>query len=418
MSRSSDNPVVERMDRLHDQWTQFCADGDARILRWRVEADELPLLEAFVARESDAAAGQTSDLFLETTVPFTTPHRHGLALGKWLVAAYDAEREALRADGVEVSWQALVVSAGGDVDAWVGALSSLADAYPAFDKVAVWLRPESVADPAAYALWLQRLAQAAPPQLRFIVVDGGELEPLARHEPRRVRTEHADLDVPGALEDISAAAGNLATPGGRFRHLYVQIAAAAKSGEVEKAQALGAEAIAVAEDQGWHHLAGTVHFLVGSLLLQSEPVAAVERFFAADRAGAAAGEPYGRKMRLQARLSAGTALLTAAAFAPAAEVFTEAVPFAQVAEDPRAELDAWRLACYCHEHAGEPQRSWEAGLAGLRVAKAMDAATRESSTLRYLADAMLRLTEHRSLRDYGPAAEHQLAKLFGIERQP
>jgi hypothetical protein len=417
------NPIADRLEELHDQWKAFADDGEARLLRWLVEPDEVPLVEAFFTRESDPDAAQTPDLFIELDTPFADGTRHGLLLRGRLERMYEGDREALRAAGVTADWIAPPLPGGevDDVAAWVATLTSFKEAHgKEVEKLAVWLRPDGVRDVEEYVLWLQRLVRAAPREVRFILVDDGgtaELEVLARHEPRRLKSEKADLDMGSAVEEISAAAGNLETSGGRFRHLYVQIGSAARKGDLPAAERLAGEAIVVAQGESWHHLVATVHFLMGSLLMQRQRnVEAVERFVAADKAAAAsdlAGEPYGKKLRMQARMCAGSALLAEGAFLPAARAFTESVPLAQAAEDARAELDAWRLASYCHEQGGQTEQAWEAGLAGLQVGKRMDEETRRTSTLRFLAEGMMRLTSTRGLREYEAPMEKQLVALVG-----
>ena len=42
MATPTDNPIAERVDRLHDQWTLFAKNGDARLLRkHRLNGDEV-----------------------------------------------------------------------------------------------------------------------------------------------------------------------------------------------------------------------------------------------------------------------------------------------------------------------------------------------------------------------------------------
>jgi hypothetical protein len=290
--------------------------------------------------------------------------------------------------------------------------------------VAVSLRPTQVCDGQAYTLWLQRLSQAAPPHFRFIVTEmrgTNAFAPLAQAEPKRVMTETADLDMPAALEQLSAEAGNLDTPGGQFRHIYVQMGGAAKKGDLVTADALGSAALAIAEQQGWPHLAGVIHFFMGSLFLQGgRNVDAYHRFVATDASGQkseAAGEPAGKKMRLQGRLAAGTALFQEKAYPQAARIYQETVPIAKEIDDKRAELDCWRLASYCYELAGDPRQAWAAGAQGLKAAETADEETRRTSTLPYLGEGMLRLTNEPTLGD-AASIDKRMQGLLGSNWRP
>jgi hypothetical protein len=415
------NPIAERVDRLHNQWTVFAKNRDARILRWLLDSDEVAVFDAWLAKESHPDAAETPDLFLELDTAFALPSQHGLALREALRTSYERDKAALEQAGVAATWQCPPYRQGThDVAAWLEALESLRAAHGHdIEIVAVSLRPGAVSDPESYALWLQRLAQAAPAHFRFIVVEmraANTFATLARIEPKRVVSESANLDMPSALEQISADAGNLDTPGGQFRHLYVQMGGAAKRGDAATADALGASAVAIAEDQGWPHLAGVIHFFMGSLLLQlGRNVDAYHRFVAADASGQKTeqgGEPTGKKIRLQGRLAAGTALFQEKAYPQAAQVYQETAPIAEAAEDKRAQLDCWRLASYCYELAGDRGRAWSAGAQGLQLAGALDEETRRTSTLPYLGEGMLRLTSDERLGD-SPSIERQMAALLG-----
>jgi tetratricopeptide (TPR) repeat protein len=303
-------------------------------------------------------------------------------------------------------------------------LQSFRAAHPGIEILAVWLRPQSVGDPKEYSMWLQRLLHASPPEIRFIIVD---LRPapafgaLAEVEPKRVRTQHADLDMPEALEQVSAAAGDLDTPGGQFRQLYVRMGGTAKRGDFPATEQLASQALTISDSQHWFQLSGAVHFFLGSVLLQlGRNVDAYHRFLLTDEAGAksdAAREEGAKRIRLNGRMAAGSALLAERAFAPAARVFQETVPLARELGDRRAELDGRRLASYCYEQAGQLDTAWNEGLEGLGVARAMDEEARATSTLRHLAESVLRLCEQPSLRDYQATARRELDALLGRDWQ-
>jgi hypothetical protein len=419
-----DNPIAARIDRLQDQWTLFVRDADARMLRWVLDEDELPLVEGFFIRESHPDASKTPDLFWTSGAPFRDASRHGAALRQELCATYESARAALAEAGVQAMWApAPVRSEASDIDVWLEALSSFRGAHPGVEVLAVCLRPTESASASAYVSWLGGLARAAPPELRFVLlerssdVEARVFEPLAAAEPKRVRTQRARLDVPGALEEVSAAAGNLDEPGGQFRHLYVQMSAAAKGGDLGTAEALGARALAISEAEQWFSLSCAVHFLQGSFFLRAGRHAdAVRRFVLADAAGARAderGDAQGKRLRVQARLSAGSALLAAEDFPGSARVFTEAAPFAVAAQDPRAELDCWRLASYAHARVGDADKTWKAGRAALGVGRAMDDETRKTSTLKNLGQSLVFWAKEQGLPEVESTVQRELDAMLG-----
>jgi hypothetical protein len=426
MATPTSNPIAERVDRLHDEWTLFAKNPDARILRWVLEADEVAVLDGWLAKEADPDAAETPDVFLVLDTAFALPAQHGLALREAMRTSYDADKAALEQAGIKPEWQCPPYRQGmNDVAAFLEALESLRAAHgEGVEILAVSLRPLQISDPHAYLLWLQRLSQAAPAHFRFIVAEmrgTNAFAPLAQAEPKRVVTETADLDMPAALEQVSAEAGNLETPGGQFRHIYVQMGSAAKKGDLATADALGSAALAIAEQQGWTLLAGVIHFFMGSLLLQlGRNVDAYHRFVATDAAGQkteAVGEASGKRMRLQGRLAAGTALFQEKAYPQAARVYQETAPIANAAEDKRAELDCWRLASYCYELAGDTRQAWAAGAQGLQLAATADEETRRTSTLPYLGEGMLRLAQDAQFGD-AASIDQRMQSLLGPNWRP
>jgi tetratricopeptide (TPR) repeat protein len=423
LAERDSGPIAARIDRLQDQWTVFVRDADARVLRWVVDDDEVPFVDGFFIRESHPEASKTPDLFWTSEAPFRDPMRHGLDLRDELCASYEGARGALAEAGIHAGWTAPPMRPNvTDIEVWLETLGSFRKAHPGTEILGLCLRPAAAANAARYTDWLQRLAHAAPSELRFIVLDPSKaplLEPLARVDSKRVRTQRAALDVPAALAELSAEAGNLETPGGQFRHLYVRLSGAAKEGDLALAEALGAKALAISEPHKWFPLSCAVHFLLGSLSMgMGRHTDAFDRFMRADEGAARAdahGDAQGKKLRVQARLSAGSALVAAQDYANAARVFTEAVPLAKDAEDPRAELDGWRLASYCHAQTGDAGKTWEAGQAALAVGRSMDPETRKTSTLKHLGESLVHWAGERHKPDVESAVRRELDALLGPE---
>jgi len=149
-------------------------------------------------------------------------------------------------------------------------------------------------------------------------------------------------------------------------------------------------------------------------------VDAYHRFVATDAAGQkseAAGDAAGKKMRLQGRLAAGTALFQEKAYPQAARVYQETAPIAKAVDDKRAELDCWRLASYCYEQAGDTRQAWAAGAQGLQTAASADEETRRTSTLPYLGEGMLRLTKDPHLGD-AVSIDKRMQELLGPNWRP
>ncbi|MGD8863780.1 MAG: hypothetical protein PVI30_27450 [Myxococcales bacterium] len=424
------NPIEARVDLLSDQWVEFAEDPDARVLRWVLKGDEIAMAEAFLQVEGDPEAGNQPDFFLELVAPFENPQGHGFFLRQALVAVYEEFSE--QADeqpaeqGEAADWKPPVVDdRESDIQFLVRTCESFHAHHELPGHLVLVLRPTAVDDPGAYQLWLHRLAVAAPAQLRALVLDSAEAPgygQLAEADPRRVTTRAADLDMPSALEQVSAEAGHLDTPGGKFRHLFVQLGNALGEQDLGKALSLGGLALQVAASQGWHHLAVPVHFaLGGSLTGAGRHQEAVNHYTEAETA-AVKGQSEGpdeakdacKKLQLQARLGRAAALMAGGAHPMAARLYEESAPMAAEGDDPRVLLDCWRLASFSHEQAGAYDDAWRCGLEGLRVARdEMDAETRQSSSFPYLGEGLMRLCERPERKGLARQTELEIVKVAG-----
>ena len=221
--------------------------------------------------------------------------------------------------------------------------------------------------------------------------------------------------MPGALQQLSNDAGNLDTPGGRFRDLFLRLTNRIGKGDLEGRDGMGDLALALVAEHGLWHLGVPVHFALASGLLAASRFKEAALHFAAAESSALRGEQAGaedaratcKTLRFQSRLGHGSALLTAKEYERAALVFTDAAPLALELGDQRGALDARRLAGFADERAGLLDEALREGRAGLGIARAMDPATRESSTFEYLCEGLLRATSGLQRRGLRRAIERE-----------
>src|SRR5262245_23046042 len=138
------NPIERRVALLTDQWTEFAQQEQAKLLVWQAEPAELPLIEAFFAKETDEAC-ETTDMFVRLQTGFTNSKAHGYALREELIAQYAASRaEAPEAAG-SPAWSAPHAKQG-DTD--TGALLRTLESFHAHHAedialLGVWLDPSA-----------------------------------------------------------------------------------------------------------------------------------------------------------------------------------------------------------------------------------------------------------------------------------
>jgi hypothetical protein len=109
----------------------------------------------------------------------------------------------------------------------------------------------------------------------------------------------------------------------------------------------------------------------------------------------------------------GGLLVSIRQFAPASQLFLDTIPLATAAGDPRMVLDCYRLAAFSFEQSGEYEKSWKTGTDGLGYAGKLDAETRQSSTLPYLGEGMMRLTQRPEYSAASLRIEREMVALLG-----
>lgn len=422
------NAVEKRLDLLHDQWTEFAQLPEARLLRWVVETDEVRMVEAFLEKEGDERLGECPDLFLHFDEPFEEPAKYGAALREALLALVEESRAGLEAEaGLSPGGTCPPARAGAGVESFLEACGWLRGHYESLcEHLAVVLMPSRVVEATAWVAWLREVVEKAEsPHVRLVVLDDARtltLEPLAELLPEKVVTIPARLNMPGALEELSRDAGNLDTPGGRFRDLFVRMGNAATKGVVGKVETLGAQAVALAAEQGCFSLVVTAHFVVGGALLGvKQPREALGHYQKAEAAAAEAegrGEAQGADLRLKSRLAQGTALVSAQEYPPAAKLYEETAPLARKLGDALMELECWRMASWCCEMARDVDKAWEHGQCAWVVGQALEARTRETSTLAYVGEALVRLSHARQGEQAARDVESDVVSVLGKDWRP
>ena len=412
--------MIKLIEKLRSHMNAFAADAQARLLIWLATPDEVHVIENTFTAESDVRAAQVPDLFVRISVPFENSDSYGSEIRKELIEQYAS------------SWDALAAAARPPkFEAYPGDLHSTCAAFLAhhdkvFEHLVLVLTPSEIEDDEAFAEWLAQAAvQAGPiPRLRFLVLmPRGEGEAMAKsvvdRAQGRARVETPDLNMPAALEALSRQAGGLGSPGGRFRHLFVQLTNALGAGDLTQAERLAGSALAVTQAQGWPSLAVAVHFaLGGGALAAGRPQDAIPRYQAAldaARAAVKAGAAEGSSLELRSQLAIASAQLRSGDYVAAATTYEHAAPLATAQTDLRMQLECWRMASFCHESAGSPQRAWEHAQRALAVGQSMDTETRTTSTLPYLGAALERLSKE-SLPGLTPdQVERRMGGLLGKE---
>jgi tetratricopeptide (TPR) repeat protein len=416
------NAIERRLGMLDEHWNTF-AESPAVLLRWSCTADDAQMVDGWIGMQHEGA-GEVPDFLVRFDLPFDGPERYGFTLRGALERQYDASRDELARAGHPADWRAPdLVPGESDVSALLRCCASF-QAYHArlMLTVALVLAPEPAPDADAWQRWLYGLVGApVPAGVRFLVLDPAEeprLDALCQAQPERIVSQRLALEMPAAREELARNAAG-ADPGSQLRVHLVALTSAAGGGDLARAHGAAQQALAIAARQGWPAMQMAVHMALGAAYLgggHTEHTLAAYR--AAQRSALAteqAGDPAGPRLRVQAALAEGAALVSAGRFGEAAPVYEAAAPLASASGDPLLIVEAWRMGGYCHEAAGDPQSAWRCGAAALEAGETLDPAARQASTLPWAGQMMMRLADRWSFPVGADAVRRQMAGLMGPE---
>ncbi|MHB1224139.1 MAG: hypothetical protein ACYC2G_08880 [Gemmatimonadaceae bacterium] len=415
------NAIEQRLEELDDRWNTFVEAAGPRLLRWAADAESRQLIDGWVQLQCDGD-GALPDFFLRLEAPFAAPATHGFALLQSLYAQVEMARTELAGEGEELEWSVPAVRPGeADVSALVRCCAAFQAHYQSrILKLGVAITPTEVLDAAGWPQWLRFLLQSGVPDtVRFLVVDPAEaplLDGLAAAEPVLVASEPMDLDMAAARADLAAGAAT-DDPGSQFRVHFVALTNAVGKGDLPAAHDAAQRALAMAGEHGWMAMQVVVYVALGSGYVggghTDHALSAYRSARQAAHGAAEQGDPAAPKLVVQSWFGEGTALVGAGRFAEAAVVYMQAAPVATDAGDPLMTLEAWRMAAYCHEQAGDADASWSCGHAALDAGERLDEAMRAASTLPFVGQGLLRLTRQWSYGGQVDAVRGRMTALLG-----
>jgi hypothetical protein len=290
-------------------------------------------------------------------------------------------------------------------------------------SIVLFLVPGSMADTRQWNDFLvQLLAQDLPRTMRIMVLDHVDrpiLDSLCDALPKLVRSVTPDLDMPGALEEIAEGAKGIG-PGHEFRKLFVKFSNVAAKANVEAANTLAVKALRIAAKQKWYDLQMAVYMVLGAMHLgRNDTGTALKAYQYAEKSAAAAhasGNPTGGKLVVQSRFAQAGTFIAKEKYETAAPLYESAAPLAKAEDEAFLELEAWRMAAYCHEMDHSFERAWQCGQKALDAGEDLDSDLRANSTLPYVGQRLLGLTrQNNAPHQYAHQVRERMVALVGEE---
>ena len=417
---ADNNAVVKRIDRLTRHWLSFAELPDARVLRLKLTSDAARLLDGFLAFHNEPAS-DLEDLFLPVVLSAAEPDEYGNAVRRQILDDIEQAKGDLESLELPTDWQPPAAAADRTPAENLVAVLASFQAYYAdlFEHVALVLLPKEIASPQAWIDCLQPLLQISPwpPSVRVVVADWLPVPILDDWSSRNQALVHSvtpRLDMPGLpLELLAHVPGT--GPGFEFRRLFVQMGAAASTGQTAMLNRLAQRALKIATDQSWSGLAAAVHLLVGSASASSDPKQALQAFRQARQLAAKVNDPSAPKIAITSAFAEAGTLVAGGDFRQAHGVYTEVARQADESGEVLSGLEARRMASYCSEQNGDFDAAWNEGMAAVQLGKKLDADARSNSTLPALLHRLKEMSGRPELLSRGQSLDQHCAELLGNE---
>lgn len=391
------NPIEQRIDYLSGLWNAFAKDPAPRLLRWRVDDDGVRMVELLIEMQNEEA-GDLPDLFICFDTPFTDPQSYGFDLLKSLEDQYEESRKDIADTGAPADWHCPEPRTKPKTKTEQDGARAFARACISFMEyhkdnmlaLVLFLAPLEIPSKEEWNHFLCTLVKCGLPRtIRLTVIDHIErpaLNELCKQEPELTRTITPELDMPGALEEIADGAQGVG-PGNDFRKLFIKLSNLAAKGEVKQTEVLAAKALGIAKKQHWFDLQVAVYMVMGAMQLgKGAPGQALAVYRKAVKTASEADQaahPLGKKLVVQTRFAEAAVLIGQENFNDAASLYESTVPFTRTPGDPLLELEAWRMAAYCHGMTDTPEDAIRCGKLALKAGALLEEALRTNSTLPY-----------------------------------
>lgn len=262
-------------EMLRDTWLQATSDPDRRVLIWRVPANAMRLLEAFLEHQRRPGGRQTPDFFLRLTTPYVLGFTYSRALLADMQAGQLAYEQAETAgvESVRPHWEA--PPAHDSPHGVMTALQSLARHHRHdLRYLAAVLEPVSCTSGADMEHWIgAALADTGWHDVRLVLIDTVEApvwKGVVERHSRRVSMLQPPVDMFAITRDVAVQSPGTG-PGVVYRQLLADIMVLLQRGSAQDVTQRVDRALAVATAQGWHGQVATLQMmLAGAWLKQGD----------------------------------------------------------------------------------------------------------------------------------------------------
>jgi len=415
-------------DTLRDSWMDGTVDPRCRLLLWRVPANALRLLAAFLAAQHRPGGRQTPDAFLSFCEPCLLGFTYSRALNAAAVAGQQAVDAMLRPAPPHEA------RAGGPAAAWptpevtdspqgvMQVLESLASHHTErLRYLAVLLQPGDCKAGDAFEHWLDGALQPGISQrVRLVLVDTLEApvwQPLIERLGDRAALLEPQVDMFDVACAIAAQSPGTG-PSVVFRQMLADMMLLLQRGSPQEVAARAERATALASRHGWAQQVGVLQMMQAGAWLKHGDAAQAVGLYRQVRAPAATGARHSAvspELVMQSWFGEAGCWLRVNQPGNAVSAYRQAAQHAIALPNPVLGMEGQRMVGWCLLQDGKREAARTELLEAVRLALPLQVDERRVTTLPQTLWDLLLLQDPRrcaSLQAVSTAHESSTASLL------
>jgi hypothetical protein len=266
------NAVTHRLAGMRMKWMSSLHE-DTKAVVWKVELDEVRMIEAFTALEA-SEHGVLPMYFLDFQVPFEGKDQYAKALREdWLERWADEDSmKKVESAGKLPDWDSSPfkwTQPDQELETFLECMASFSESIPdGSGRLILNLMPAWSHDQIALAEWMGECIEKLPKNLCLLLFDvkGQECFPELLKQTGVIPIK-ADLNMKGAMREI-AASGDPNQPGIRFNVAILNLTDALQADDEAGVHKWGKEARKIGKEIGTESLEATGAIAYGTALYQ------------------------------------------------------------------------------------------------------------------------------------------------------
>jgi|GEM_PF-1703150 len=419
-----DNPVTRKLNQLGEQWKEFEETSNALIGVWKVNEEQVRMIEGLVYMEDSEQKVVEASVFIAFENPFDDPETYasGLIQEFQNKAANPVSKQALKGRGIDID--TLQIDEIQDTKAWLKLMSDFVQLLgEPVENFVAYLMPSYMYDNKQFVKWIEKFLHVNSSGVVKLMlreeIKHPILDDLFKKYPDYVKPLEPDIDMTNIYNEIfdEAAKGKEEEPATKFEKAMLNATMASNELNLPKAEKIANEAIKIAEEHGWYQYQTGIYIMLANGYIGLKDFDMALQRCKAARESAIKYAPENEKVSKQCQV---TAIMGEAGchlgkqdFESGAEIYAQAAPLAKDIETPHLEVEAWRMTAYCYQYVRKHKLAWEYYNKAWEAGKKMKAEERPNTTLPYVAQGLMKTRSKADINISKRDLENEIIEMLG-----